>query len=74
MLLNNIVIVVAVGMQSLAVHPIMFIVGRFISGINSGTYNYRHIHVILMSITLYEFKVLLFIFTLSSYIKSLISL
>ena len=36
MLLNNIVIVVAVGLQSLAVHPIMFIVGRFISGINSG--------------------------------------
>ena len=37
MLLNNAVIVVAVGLQSLAVHPVMLIVGRFISGINSGT-------------------------------------
>ena len=36
MLLNNIVIVVAVVLQSVAIHPVMFIIGRFVSGINSG--------------------------------------
>ena len=50
MLLNNLVIVVAVGLQSLAVHPIMFIVGRFVSGINSGNISHpkRHCHVKLL--------------------------
>ena len=38
MLLNNIVVIVAVCLQSLAVHPVMFIFGRFIVGINSGNY------------------------------------
>ena len=36
MLLNNVVVLVAIGLQSLAVHPVMFIIGRFIVGINSG--------------------------------------
>ena len=36
MLLNNIVVLVAVGLQSFAVHPAMFILGRFVVGINSG--------------------------------------
>ena len=36
MLLNNIVILVGVVLESVAVHPIMFILGRFIVGINSG--------------------------------------
>ena len=45
MLLNNIVIVVAVGLQSLAVHPLMFIVGRFVSGVNSGNLILRGILV-----------------------------
>ena len=40
MLLNNIVVIVAVCLQSLAVHPVMFIVGRFIVGINSGQLNF----------------------------------
>ena len=38
MLLNNLVIGLAVILQSFAVHPAMFIIGRFICGINSGTY------------------------------------
>ena len=38
MLLNNLVITVAVILQSFAVHPAMFIIGRFICGINSGTH------------------------------------
>lgn len=36
MLLNNIVVLVAIGLQSFAVHPVMFILGRFVVGINSG--------------------------------------
>ena len=36
MLLNNAVIVVGVALESLAVHPVMFIFGRFFVGINSG--------------------------------------
>ena len=36
MLLNNIVVLVAIGLQSFAVHPVMFILGRFVIGINSG--------------------------------------
>ena len=36
MLLNNVVVFVAVGLQSFAVHPFMFILGRFIVGINAG--------------------------------------
>ena len=37
LLLNNVVIWLGVGLESLAVNPIMFIVGRFVVGINSGT-------------------------------------
>ena len=40
MLLNNIVVLVAVGLQSFAVHPAMFILGRFVVGINSGLPSY----------------------------------
>ena len=40
MLLNNIVVLVAVGLQSFAVHPAMFILGRFVIGINSGSPSY----------------------------------
>ena len=36
MLLNNLVITLAVILQSFAVHPAMFIIGRFVCGINSG--------------------------------------
>lgn len=36
LLLSNVVIWVGAGLESLAVHPIMFIVGRFVVGLNSG--------------------------------------
>lgn len=36
LLLNNVLVVVGVVFQSFAVHPIMFIIGRFIVGINAG--------------------------------------
>ena len=36
LLLNNIVIFIGVGLESLAVHPAMFIVGRFIVGVGAG--------------------------------------
>lgn len=35
-LLNNVVIWVGVALESFAIHPIMFIVGRFVVGLNSG--------------------------------------
>ena len=40
LLLNNVMVWVGVGLQSLAVHPAMFIAGRFtcIMGVNSGIY------------------------------------
>ena len=41
LLLNNIIIFIGVGLESLAVHPAMFIVGRFIVGINSGKWEGR---------------------------------
>ena len=41
MLLNNLVITLAVILQSFAVHPAMFIIGRFVSGINSGRLRLR---------------------------------
>lgn len=39
MLFNNVVIFVGVAFQSLAVHPAMFILGRFIVGIGAGKFN-----------------------------------
>lgn len=36
LLLSNVVIWVGAGLESLSVHPIMFIVGRFVVGLNSG--------------------------------------
>ena len=36
LLLNNVIAVVGVGLQSLAVHPAMFITGRFVIGICAG--------------------------------------
>ena len=36
LLLSNIVIWVGAGLESLAIHPVMFIVGRFVVGLNSG--------------------------------------
>ena len=41
MLLNNLVITLAVILQSFAVHPAMFIIGRFVCGINSGRLRLR---------------------------------
>ena len=38
MLLNNVVIVIGVCLESLAVHPFMFIAGRFVVGVNAGMY------------------------------------
>ena len=42
MLLNNLVISLAVILQSFAVHPAMFIIGRFVCGINSGILYIMH--------------------------------
>ena len=42
MMCNNVVAVIAVGLQSLAVHPVMFISGRLVIGLNAG---YLHVHV-----------------------------
>ena len=36
LLLSNVVIWVGVGLESLAIHPVMFIMGRFVVGLNSG--------------------------------------
>ncbi len=36
MMCNNAVAVIAVGLQSLAVHPVMFIGGRLVIGMNAG--------------------------------------
>ena len=37
LLFNNIIVLVGIALQSFAVHPAMFIVGRFVIGVNSGT-------------------------------------
>ena len=36
LILNNIVIFLGVGLESLAIHPTMLIVGRFIVGVGAG--------------------------------------
>ena len=36
LLLSNVVIWVGAGLESLAIHPVMFIMGRFVVGLNSG--------------------------------------
>ena len=36
LLLSNVMIWVGAGLESLAIHPVMFIMGRFVVGLNSG--------------------------------------
>ena len=36
LILNNVIIFLGVGLESLAVHPAMFIMGRFIVGVGAG--------------------------------------